>query len=331
MNINRGIFSNLSLKLFIYYAIICIEIRNIHKGGFVIRCLQELFDRAAKRTGSVVSVAAAADLHVLEAASAAKSRGIADFVLFGDLRKIKDIATEHNIDISAMNVSDEPDNNEACRKAVALVAQGKAGALMKGLVDTSIIMKAALDRDHGMRTGRKLSHVAVFEVPAYHKLLFVTDAAINIAPNLQDKKEIIENAVAALHNLGIESPKTALLAAKEKADEKMPVTLEYVELVKMAANGEISGCILDGPLALDNAVSHESAEIKGIIGDVAGDADLLVCPDIEAGNILYKSLSFLGGAKSGGVVVGAKRPIVLTSRADSSESKLISIALGVLF
>ncbi|MCL2852438.1 MAG: bifunctional enoyl-CoA hydratase/phosphate acetyltransferase [Defluviitaleaceae bacterium] len=293
--------------------------------------MKELFDKATQRTGSIVSVAAAADHHVLEAASAAKERGIADFVLFGDLGKINEIASQHQINICGMEISDEPDNLEACRKAVALVAEGKANALMKGLVDTSVIMKAALDREHGIRTDRKLSHISVFELTTYHKLLFVTDAAINIAPDLQGKKEIVENAVAALYNLGIARPKTALLAAKEKPDDKMPVTLEYVELVKMAASGELSGCVLDGPFALDNAVSKESAEIKGIDSPVAGDADLLVCPDIEAGNILYKSLAFLAGAKNGGVVVGAKRPIILTSRADSSESKLISIVLGVLF
>ena len=297
----------------------------------VIDSLKELFNRASQRSGSVVSVAAAADLHVLQAVSAAQKCEISDFVLFGNRKNIEKIASEHALDISRAEISDEADNYEACRKAVALVAEGTATALMKGLVDTSVIMKAALDRDHGIRTGRKLSHVAVFEVPTYHKLLFVTDAAINIAPDLHGKKEIIENAVSALSNLGIVNPKTALLAAKEKTDDKMPVTLEYAELVKMSASGEISGCILDGPLALDNAVSRESAHIKGIVSNVAGDADLLVCPDIEAGNILYKCLSFLAGAKSGGVVVGARRPIILTSRADSSESKLISIALGILF
>ena len=294
--------------------------------------LQELFDMAAQRKGSVVSVAAAADLHVLEAASAAKARGIADFVLFGDEAKVRQIATEHRIDISGMQMENVPDNEEACRKAVAMVAEGKANALMKGLVDTSVIMKAALDRDNGIRAGRKLSHVTVFELPAYHKLLFVTDAAINIAPDIQGKKEILENAVDALHNLGIKKPKVALLAAKEKPDEKMPVTLEYVEIVAAAKKGAEQGYIIDGPLALDNAVSAESAKIKGIVSDVAGDADLLVCPDIEAGNILYKALAFLTtGARLGGVVVGAKRPIILTSRADTSESKLISITLGVLF
>jgi len=162
----------------------------------------------------------------------------------------------------------------------------------------------------------------------YHKLLFVTDAAINIAPDFAAKGEIVQNAVDAVRNLGIAYPKVALLAAKEKVDEKMPVTVAWAELIQ---SGTITDCILDGPLALDNAVSKESVAIKGIHSDVGGDADILVCPDIEVGNILYKALAFLANGRSGGVVVGARQPIILTSRADSSENKLISIALGVLF
>lgn len=202
---------------------------------------------------------------------------------------------------------------------------------MKGLIDTSVIMKAALNKEEGIRTDRLLSHVAAFEVSTYHKLLFVTDAAINVSPDLDGKKSIIQNAVDALNNLGIKNPKVALLAAKEKADPKMPVTLEYETLVKMNEDGQMPNCILAGPLALDNAVSKESARIKKIEGPVAADADILFCPDIEAGNILYKTLAFLTDAKNGGVVLGAARPIILTSRADSAHSKLISIILGVLF
>ena len=178
-----------------------------------------------------------------------------------------------------------------------------------------------------MRTGRKLSHVAVFELAHYHKLLYLTDAAINIAPTLEDKVQIIQNAVEALNRLGIAAPKTALLAAKEKVDEKMPVTMDWATIVDM----HLPGAVIDGPLALDNAVSKEACEIKGIDSPVGGDADLLVAPDIEAGNVLYKALVFLANARCGGVVLGAKRPIILTSRADSADSKLISIALSVLF
>ena len=282
----------------------------------------------AKHEKSAVAVACAEDSHVLEAVYDA--REMATFVLIGDANKIREAAEEAKADISGMEIVDEPDAAKACAYAVSLVSDGKADALMKGLVDTSVIMKAVLNKEAGMRTGRTLSHLAVFELPTYHKLLFVTDAAINISPDLATKREIVQNSVEAVNNLGITNPKVAMLAAKEKADAKMPVTMDAAELSTMYENGEITNCILDGPLALDNAVSRESAEIKGIESPVAGDADILVCPNIESGNILYKSLAFLGGGKNGGVVLGAKKPVILTSRADSAESKTISIALGIL-
>lgn len=296
-------------------------------GGNIINNAKCLFEKAANRGKSVVSVAACTDLHVLEACVQAAEKGLAGFILVGDKTKTQKIACEAGLDISTFEIVDEPDDLLACKKAVSLVANGTASALMKGLIDTSVIMRAALDRETGIRTGRKLSHVAAFELPTYHKLLFLTDAAINIAPTLEDKVQIIQNAVEALNNLGIAAPKTALLAAKEKVDEKMPVTLEWAEIVKM----QLPNCVVDGPLALDNAVSKEACEIKGITSPIGGDADLLIAPDIEAGNVLYKALAFLANARCGGVVLGAKRPIILTSRADSADSKLISIALSVLF
>jgi len=289
-------------------------------------------------------VACAEDVNVLEAVEAA--RGIAKFILVGNTDKIRLAAEEAKTDISRWELINQPDPEAACTAAVQLVSSGKAQALMKGQVETSTIMKAVLSKDAGMRTGRKLSHLAVFELPTYHKLLFVTDAAINIAPDISTKKEIIKNAVEAVLALGIKRPKVALLAANEKANSKMPVTEEAAEIAayhKMLQAQDVPiPCLdldevrfaksfyLDGPLALDNAVSRESVEIKGINSPVGGDADILVCPDIEAGNILYKALAFLANAKNGGVVLGAKRPVILTSRADSAESKLISIALGVL-
>ncbi|MCL1997057.1 MAG: bifunctional enoyl-CoA hydratase/phosphate acetyltransferase [Defluviitaleaceae bacterium] len=272
-----------------------------------------------------ISVAVAQDAHVLEAVKIAKEQGIADFVLVGDKQKIEELTTEK------FEIIHETDAAAACKIAVDLVNQGETKALMKGLVDTSVVMKAALNKEHGMRTGKNLSHIAAFEVAVYHKLLFVADAAINIAPDINTKKEILQNCVEALNNLGLSKPKVALLAAKEKVDPKMQVTLEYEEIIKDHKGGFLQEAIIDGPLALDNAVSKESCAIKGINSPVGGDADLLFCPDIEAGNILYKSLAFLAGAKSGGVVLGAKRPIILTSRADSTESKTISIALSLLF
>jgi len=263
----------------------------------------------------------------------ASARDIASFILVGDMQKIRKIAEASKVDISGCIIVDEPDTEAACKIAVQFVTTGKAMALMKGQVETSILMKAVLDKESGMRTGRKLSHLAVFELPTYHKLLFVTDAAINIAPDITAKKEIIHNAVEAVLALGVEMPKVALLAAKEKADTKMPVTLDATTLVahhKAMETAIDNKFMLAGPLALDNAICPESVKIKGIESPVGGNADILVCPDIEAGNILYKALAFLANAKVGGVVLGGKRPIIMTSRADSSESKLISIALGVL-
>lgn len=290
--------------------------------------IDDLYRKAAKNTAATVCIACAADSHVLMAVESAKD--IARFILVGDFREIRQVALDVGADISRAEIIHEPDPVNACKTAVQQVASGKAQALMKGQVDTSVIMKAVLDKEAGMRTGRKLSHLAVFELPSYHKLLFVTDAAINIAPDVSVLSEIIQNAAQAVTALGIKTPKIALLAAKEKPDTKMPVTIAAAELTAMFKNGGISDCILDGPLALDNAISRESVEVKGIDSPVGGDADILVCPCIESGNILYKSLAFLAGAKNGGVVLGAKRPIIMTSRADSAESKLISIALGIL-
>ena len=302
-------------------------------GSISITRIDDLLKEARSAKSAKVCVACADDTNVLEALDAAKQTAgfkLSDFVLVGSKEKTLEAARSVNMDISECEIIDEPDAAQACKKAVAIVSSGEAQALMKGLVDTSVIMKAVLEKEAGMRTGRVLSHLAVFELPTYHKLLYVTDAAINVAPDINTKKEIIENACQTVAKLTAREPKIALLAAKEKADPKLPLTMEAAELVTWYKEGGISGCIIDGPLALDNAVSEESVKIKGISSPVGGDADILVCPNIESGNILYKSLAFLAGAKNGGVVLGAKRPVILTSRADSTESKLISIALGIL-
>lgn len=293
----------------------------------IIKTIENLFKKAADAPKALVSVAAAGDLHVLESCVEAHNKGLAGFILVGCQAKIQEIAQEAGLDITPFHIVDEPDHLLACQKAVSLVSTGQATALMKGIVDTSTIMRAALDKETGMRTGRKLSHLAAFEVANYHKLLFITDAAINIAPNATDKCEIVHNAVEALNSLGIPKPKVALLAAKETVDEKMTATTDCPTII---AKGWPTA-LVDGPLALDNAISKEACEIKGITSPVGGDADLLVAPNIEAGNVLYKSLAFLANARCGGVVVGAKRPIILTSRADSADAKLIAIALSVLF
>lgn len=291
------------------------------------KALQEL---AQIKGPKKVAVAVAQDKDVLSAIKNATELKIAIPVLVGDKEKIVSVAKEISFDLSNIEIIHEEDGALACRIATELVSSGKADVLMKGLIDTSVIMKQVLDSEIGLRTGNIISHVAVFHVPTYHKVFIVTDAAMNISPDLNQKKEIIENAVVLAKSLDIECPKVAVLAAKEKVSPKMEATVHAKELADMNKRGEITGCIVDGPLALDNAISKESAILKGIESEVAGDADILLAQDIDAGNVLYKALTFLGNAKSAGLIVGTKAPIVLTSRADNEEAKLNSIALAVL-
>lgn len=294
------------------------------------RSFNDVIRYAKERGPKTISVACSQDKEVLIAVDMAKKEGIANAILVGDIEKTNTIANELNIDLSGYDLIDEKDLTKASLKAVSLVSEGKADMVMKGLVDTSIILKAVLDKEVGLRTGKVLSHVAVFDVNGYDRLFFITDAAMNLAPDLQTKKQIIENACIVAHALDIEEPKVAAICAKEKVNPKMPDTVDAKELEDMCKNGEIKGCIVGGPFALDNAVSEEAAKHKGMDNLIAGKADILLAPDIEAGNILYKSLVFFAESKNAGVIVGAKAPIILTSRADSEETKLNSIALGVL-
>lgn len=288
---------------------------------------------AARASGRKrVAVAAAHEQSALEAALDARTEGIADPILIGDLDEIHRIARELGADLSGVRMIEEKDYAKAAAAAVALVRSGEADILMKGILDTSILLKAALNKESGLNAGRLTSHVAVIESPHYHKLFIVTDAAINIAPDVQGKLDIIANAVQVSRSLGVDRPKVALLAAVEKVNaERMPCTVDAAIITQMNRRGQVKDCVVDGPLALDNAISAESARIKHIVSDVAGDADILVAPDIEAGNVLYKALLDLGGARGAGIVAGAARPIVLTSRADSRETKLASIALASLY
>ena len=294
------------------------------------KSFNDLLDLAKLRGPKKVAVAVAQDRDVLSSIKNATELKIADPILVGDKNEIENIAKELNFDLYNVEIIHEEDKVEACRIATSLVSSGKAHVLMKGLVDTSIIMKTVLDGEIGLRTGNVISHVAVFDLPTYHKVFIVTDAAMNIEPDVKQKKEIIENAVILARAIDIERPKVAVIASKEKVSPKMEATVHAQELVEMNRNGEITDCIVDGPLALDNAVSKESARIKGIESEVAGDADILLVPNIDAGNVLYKALTFLANAKSAGLIVGTRSPIVLTSRADNDESKLNSIALAVL-
>ncbi len=292
----------------------------------MIRHFDSILEEARKSRGVRIAVANAASDEVLEAVDMAHREGIVEAILVGDPVKTKEIMEAHDINPDEYTFVEAYTLQECAEKAVRLVHDGKAQILMKGLVDTSILLKEVLNKEYGLRKSALLSHVAVMEVPRYHKLLTITDAAMNIAPDVDQKAELIKNALQVTRALNIKEAKVAVLAAKEKADEKMPCTLDAVALKEM----DFPGAIVDGPLALDNAVSKESARIKGLTSPVAGDADILLTPDIEAGNILYKSLNFLVFSKGAGILVGAASPIVLTSRADDEPTKLHSIALAVL-
>ena len=293
--------------------------------------------RAARRGDPItVAVGAAADRELLEAVLHVSEEGICRALLYGPEDEVRSLLTdlEPRGEESwgrTLHIVDTPEPAAAAAAAVRAVAHGEAGVLMKGLVESSVILSALLDKEKGLRTDRLLSHVGLFEIPRFPRLLAVSDAAMNIAPDLEKKRQILLNGVAFLSGLGLEEPKVALLCAKETVSEKMPCTVDAAELTRLGADGEITGCLISGPYALDNAVSREAAAHKGITGPVAGAADLLLVPDIEAGNILYKSLAFLAGARTAGVLLGASAPVVLTSRADSAETRANSIALAVRF
>ncbi len=277
-----------------------------------------------------IAVAVAQDEDVLKAVDAAYHLGLVDVSLIGDKKKIFDIADHIKIDVSNYEIIKEAEDPKAIKIAVEMVSSGRADFLMKGMVQTADLLRVVLDKDIGLRTNRILSHLGVLEVPAYNKLLFITDGGINIAPDLKAKADIIQNAVDVARCLGIEKPKVAILAALELVNPAMQCTLDAAALCKMADRGQIKNCIIDGPLAMDNAISREAAKHKGIISEVAGDADILITPDIEAANIMYKTLVFLGGAKPCGIIAGSKAPVVTTSRSDDYQAKLNSIALAAL-
>ncbi|MFP4534317.1 MAG: bifunctional enoyl-CoA hydratase/phosphate acetyltransferase [Spirochaetaceae bacterium] len=284
---------------------------------------------AGKRV--TVAVAAAADGELLEAVAEAAQAGFCRGVLFGPRPEVEELLAPLSVPRNSVEIVDVSDPETAAREAVRAVSRGEAEILMKGLVDTSVLLSAVLDAEAGLRTDRVLSHVALFEIEGFPRLLALTDAAMNIDPDLERKEAILRNGVELLRGLGLEEPKVAVLCAKEKVSEKMPCTGEAAELARRNATGEIDGCVVAGPYALDNAVSPSAAAHKGIEGPVAGMADLLLVPDIEAGNILYKALAFLAGARVAGVIAGASAPIVLTSRADSAETKANSLALAARF
>jgi len=297
-------------------------------GQNTFRHLSEILEIAKKQTSKKLVVAAAEDLHVLQAVLYASKEDIIDPILTGDSDKILDICQENELEPVDIPLIDEKDPGKSCELAIDLIRQGEASILMKGLVSTAPLLKAVLDRDKGLRKNELLSHAAIFEVPSYHKLIAVTDAAMNVQPSLEEKAGIIENAVELFHRIGIMEPKVGILAPIETVNLKIQSTVDARDLKAMNLSGRIKGCLIDGPFAMDNAVSREAALLKGINSQVAGDVDILLTPDLNSGNILYKTLIFLANSISAAVVMGASAPIVLTSRADSEQSKLMSIALA---
>jgi phosphate acetyltransferase len=251
-------------------------------------------------------------------------------ILVGPVGKIREVAAKARIDLGQTRIVDAPHSHASAAKAVALVREGEAEVIMKGSLHSDELLAAVIAKDGGLRTGRRVSHVFIMDVPTYHKVLIVTDAAINIAPTLEDKMDICQNAVDLAISLGVAQPKVAVLAAVETVTSKMPATLDAAALSKMADRRQITGALVDGPLAFDNAISKDAARIKGITSAVAGDPDILLVPDLEAGNILAKQLSFLANADSAGLVLGARVPIILTSRSDSVRSRIASCGVAVL-
>lgn len=283
---------------------------------------------AVQKGQRTLIVAVAQDKDVLLAVKSATEAGLIKPILVGDPGEIRDEAGEAGLDVSKIEIFPVTDKQQACTLAAGMARDIQGSILMKGMVTTGMLMKAVLDKGNGLMAGSLLSHIAFFESPYYHKLICITDAALNINPDLQEKSGIINNAVNAFHRLGVPMPKVAVLAAVETVNPKMEATTHAALLVAMQKRNQIKGCLIDGPLALDNAVSAEAARHKGIVSEVAGDADILLAPDITSGNILYKSLIFLGGAVTAAMIVGASVPVVLTSRSDSDRSKFLSIALA---
>ena len=268
--------------------------------------------------------------NALAGAAEAAAEGLIKPIYVGPKARIAEIASKGDIALGTAEIIDAPHSHAAAEQAVALVREGRAELLMKGSLHTDELLGAVVARDSGLRTGRRISHVFIMDVPTYHKVLIVTDGAINIAPSLEDKVDICQNAVDLARSLGLKQPKVAILAAVETVSSKMPATIDAAALCKMAERGQISGAVLDGPLAFDNAINKDAARTKGIKSEVAGDPDILVAPDLEAGNILAKLLSFIANADSAGLVVGARVPVILTSRADSVRARIASCAVAML-
>ena len=294
------------------------------------KSFEELISKANQKTLKKVSVSNAQDEPVLQAVKAAKEQNIATAILFGDEAKIREIAASIDMDLTDFEIINEPDTEAAALKAVELVHNGKADILLKGLLETKTFLKSVLNKEVGLRTGKMLSHVCVFEIEGINRLLFFTDVAFNTYPTLADKVNIINNAVEVAHACGIECPKVAPLCAVETVNPKMQPTVDADNLTKMYEGGDFKGCQIYGPLSMDLAIDPEAAVHKGVTNPVAGHADILLFPNIDAGNITYKILVRTAKVKIGNVLVGTSAPVVLTSRSDDFQTKLNSIALATV-
>ncbi|MGL5084307.1 MAG: phosphate butyryltransferase [Clostridium sp.] len=277
-----------------------------------------------------VAVAVAQDEPVLEAIKEAKEKNIADAILVGDEAKIREIAEKIDMDLSKFEIVHEANVAKAALLAIKLVSEGTADMVMKGLVDTATFLRSVLNKEVGLRTGKVMSHVAVFEIDGIDRLIFLTDAAFNTYPDLKGKIQILNNSLSVAKACGVEMPKVAPICPVEVVNQDMPATIDAALLSKMCERGQIKGCIVDGPLALDNALSEEAAHHKGISGPVAGKADILLFPNIDVANVMYKCLTYTAKTRNGGILVGTSAPVILTSRADSFETKVNSIALAAL-
>lgn len=297
----------------------------------MIKELKDILDILKKQNQAILSVAAAEDKEVLQAVKNAVDIGIIKPILVGNSEKIKSISKEIKFDLSGIKIINSNSIEESAKIAIELVSSKKADFVMKGILDTSILLKSVLNKDYGLRTDSLLSHVMIYQMDNYHKLLLLTDGGMNILPNYDEKEKILKNAIEAANALGIENIKVACIAAKEKVNPKMQATVDGELLQKASIEGKFGkNVIVEGPLSLDIALSKEASKIKGFKSKVSGDTDILLMPTIEAGNGIGKSFTYMANAKSAGVIMGAKSPIVLVSRADSSESKLYSIAYGAL-
>ncbi len=292
----------------------------------MLRSFKELEEQLKSAGSRTIAVAVAEDVDVLVAVEKARSQGLAKAILTGNREKITDVLKVANATESEYEIVSADDERTAVEQAVSLVKSGSAQVLMKGLCSTSVFLKGILDKDKGLRSGKTISHLAIFESTNYHKLFMMSDAAMNVAPDLNGKVQILENALVAARNLGYQKPKVAIISAIEKVNpEGIPSSADAAIIAKMGDRGQIKGAVIDGPLAVDNALSKQSCEVKGLNSPVGGDADICIVPNIETGNAFYKLLTIMGNAKVAGIIVGASAPVVLTSRADSEESKYLSI------